>query len=125
MSVSDELLDHPRRLAAIREQIETLVSELGARAGFLVDEDGRPFATVGSMEFRLPHPLTNLGDGEALLRALVGEKPADAGDGGYLVERVGARALLAVLLETPLSTPTRSATRRRVRDSATTIAKLL
>lgn len=125
MSVSDDLLDDPRRLTAVREQIETLVGDLGATASFLVDEDGRPFATVGPMEFRLPHPLTSLGDGEALLQALVGETPIDGVKGRYVVERVGPRALLAVLLETAQSAAQQRATRRRVQDSAKTIAKLL
>lgn len=125
MSASDELLDDPQRLSAVRAQIETIVAELGARAGFLVDEDGAPFAAVGSMEFRLPHPLTQLRAGSALLGALVGENPTDTGDEPYLVERVGNKALLAVMLEEPLPSARRRATRRRIRDSAKAIAQLL
>ena len=125
MAASDDLLEDPNRLSAVRTQIETIVAEHGARAGFLVDQDGVPFAAVGPMEFRLPHPLAHLHGGSALLDALVGEKPTDTGDERYVVERVGNKALLALLLEAPLPPAERRATRRRMRDSAKSIAKLL
>ncbi len=125
MAASDDLLDDPQRLSAVRAQIETIVDELGARAGFLVDEEGTPFAAVGPMEFRLPHPLAHLHGGSALLGALVGEKPAETGDERYVVERVGNKALLALLLEEPLPAKEKRATGRRIRDSAKSIAKLL
>ena len=80
------------------------------------------------MEFRLPHPLTNLGGGDALLKALVGEGlgAKDEGEGSpYIVERVGTRALLALLLESPLPASEQRAMRRRVRLTAKAIARLL
>jgi hypothetical protein len=119
MALSDDLLDAPRKLSAVRREISGLVGELGATAGFLIDEDGTPFATVGHMEFRLPHPLSNLRGGEALLKALVGEY--EHAGSRYLVERVGRRALLALLLETPQDRHAR----RRARATAKTIASML
>ena len=80
------------------------------------------------MEFRVPHPLTNLGGGDALLKALVGEsrREQDEGEGSrYIVERVGKRALLALLLESPLVATEQRAMRRRVRVRAKAIARLL
>ena len=129
MALSDDLLIHPLRLSAVRQEVASLVTELRATAGFLVDEEGTPFATVGHMEFRLPHPLTDLGGGDALLEALVGESPGgpsgkDEGEGSrYIVERVSKRALLALLLESPLR-PHRTM-RRRVRLTAKAIRRLL
>jgi len=119
MALSDDLLDHPSKLSAVRREIDVLVDELDATAGFLIDEDGTPFATVGHVEFRMPHPLTNLRGGEALLRALVGEHESHGSL--YVIERVGRRALLALLTEPPQSHGDR-ATRRRVREPARTIA---
>ena len=122
MALSDDLLIYPKRLSAVRHEIAELVAELEATAGFLVDEDGTPFATVGHMEFRFPHPLTNLRGGEALLKALVGESPSGKDDGShYVVERVGKRALMALLLEAPLP----AAARRRVKETSKAIARLL
>ena len=129
LSPADDLLIHPLRLSAVRQEVASLVTELRATAGFLVDEEGTPFATVGHMEFRLPHPLTDLGGGDALLEALVGESPGgpsgkDEGEGSrYIVERVSKRALLALLLESPLR-PHRTM-RRRVRLTAKAIRRLL
>lgn len=119
MALSDELLDYPKRLAAVRREIAALVSELGAGAGFLVDEAGAPFATVGHMEFQFPHPLTHLGGGDAVLGALLGETGND--ESPYLVERVGRRALLALSVDPPHD----RAARRRVRATAKAIAALL
>ena len=131
MSLSDDLLIHPRRLSAVRQEVASLVAELAATAGFLVDEEGAPFATVGHIEFRFPHPLTNLRGGDALLKALVGESPGgpggnDEGEGSrYIVERVGKRALLALLLESPLRSTGHRTMRRRIRVTAKAIARLL
>ena len=134
MALSDDLLIHPRRLSAVRQEVASLVAELKATTGFLVDEEGTPFATVGHMEFRLPHPLTNLGGGDALLKALVGESPGgpggpggnDEGEGSrYIVVRVGKRALLALLLESPLRSSGHRTMRRRVRLTAKAIRRLL
>ncbi len=133
MALSDDLLIHPRRFSAVRQEVAGLVAESRATAGFLVDEEGTPFATVGHMEFRFPHPLTNLGGGDALLKALVGESPGgpggpggnDEGGSRYIVERVGKRALLALLLESPLRSSGHRTMRRRVRLTAKAIRRLL
>jgi hypothetical protein len=126
MALSDDLLSYPQRLSAVRQEVADLVAELKAVAGFLVDEEGTPFATVGHMEFRFPHPLTNLGGGDALLKALVGESRSGKDEESrYLVERVGKRALLALFLESPLLATEQRAVRRRVRVAAKAIARLL
>ncbi len=128
MALSDDLLSHPHRFSAVRQEVAGLVVELKATAGFLVDEEGTPFATVGHVEFRLPHPLSNLDEGDALLKALVGEGLGDKDEGEgsrYIVERVGKRALLALLLESPLLATEQRAMRRRVRVTAKAIARLL
>ena len=128
MALSDDLLIQPHRLSAVRLEIASLVAELGATAGFLVDEEGTPFATVGHMEFRFPHPLTNLRGGDALLKALVGESPGEKDEGEesrYIVELVGKRALLALLLESPLRPTGHRTMRRRIRVTAKAIARLL
>lgn len=128
MALSDDLLSYPHRFSAVRREVAGLVVELKATAGFLVDEEGSPFATVGHVEFRLPHPLSNLGEGDALLKALVGEGLGDKDEGEgsrYIVERVGTRALLALLLESPLLATEQRAMRRRVRVTAKAIARLL
>lgn len=125
MAVSDDLLDQPHRLSAVRGQVESVVADLGAVAGFLVDEVGTPFATVGYVEFQLPDPLPSLREGNALLKALVGEGPADAGEGRTIIERVGDKALLTLLFETPLPAPKRRQTRRRLQSSVRAIANLL
>ena len=128
MALSDDLLIHPRRLSAVRQEVAGLVAELKVTAGFLVDEEGTPFATVGHLEFRLPHPLTNLGGGDALLKALVGESRREKDEGErsrYIVERVGKRALLALLFESPLVATEQRAMHRRVRVTAKAIARLL
>ena len=128
MALSDDLLIYPHRLSTVRREVAGLVTELGATAGFLVDEEGTPFATVGHIEFRFPHPLTNLRGGDALLKALVGESPGgkENGEGSrYIVERVGKRALLALLLESPLRSTGHRTMRRRIRVTAKAIARLL
>jgi len=127
MALSDDLLSYPQRLSAVRQEVADLVVELKAVAGFLVDEEGTPFATVGHMEFRFPHPLTNLVGGDALLRALVGEsRSGQEGDEGshYIVERAGNRALLTLFLESPLLASEQRPMRRRVRATAKAIARL-
>src|SRR5574341_495343 len=100
MALSDEILqDHDRR-TRLRSRLETLAVESGAEAAFLVDESGTPFATIGHVEFRLPHPLAGLveeGDSDAILRALVGEPPPPRPT-GVVVERLSARALLVLVL---------------------------
>jgi hypothetical protein len=65
-----------------------------------VDENGSPFATVGHLEFQLPHPLAGLlgRGGEPLLDALLGEPQQE--DSCFVVERALERALVVVVLDT-------------------------
>ena len=121
MSLSDEILQNRTLLHELRSRLRALVDETGARAAFLVDEEGHPFATVGHIEFELPHPLASLverGAPDPLLGALLGEP--ETGASGYLVERAGARALLVLRHDRP------SAERRaRVREAARAIDAIL
>lgn len=122
MAISDEILSSGEKLARVRSLLQAVVSEIGASGGFLVDEQGEPFAAVGHVEFRLPHPLAGLmaTGGEPLLRALVGEPPP-GDDSRLLVERIDERALLVILLEAPLS----AERRRRLRSRLEEIARCL
>ena len=124
MALSDDLLAHPERLSAVRARLESLVSELDAAAGFLVDEEGTPFATVGHVEFGFPHPLSSLREGDALLKALLGQASLDDAS-SCLVERVGRRALLALLLQAPPGPKEIRELRRRLRQSARELGALL
>lgn len=119
MAISDEILSSGDKLARVRARLETLVTETGASAGFLVDECGNPFATVGHVEFRLPHPLAGLVEAgaEPLLGALVGEPPPGE-DSRFLVEHVDERALVVLVLEVPLSAERRRLFRSRVSEIA-------
>jgi hypothetical protein len=104
MPLSDELLTDRKRMGLVRKRLRGLVGELGAAASFLVDEAGAPFASVGHVEFTLPHPVADL---DELLTALVGES-VEAEDevtmaSPYLVTRAGQRALLVLVVERPLS----------------------
>ena len=102
MTLSDEVLADRERMKRVRFSMEGLTREVGARAAFLVDEAGTPFATVGHVEFRLPDPIAGLvedGGGDAILEALVGEPPDGASN--FAVERVTARALLVLVLPCP------------------------
>lgn len=103
MALSDEVLSSGERLALVRARIEELVARTGARAGFLVDEGGSPFAAVGHVEFQYPHPLAGLIEQGAapLLLALLGEPRRD--ESRLVVERAGGRALLVLVTEAPLS----------------------
>ena len=123
MALSDEMLADPGRMTRLRSRLEALASEIGAGAAFLVDEGGTPFATIGHVEFRLPHPLAGLvedGEADAILGALVGE-PSTGRASGLVVERLSARALLVLVLPRP---PGR---RRRlsIRSGARELAELL
>ena len=60
MSLSDEILARPGAIAPIRHLLSELVSELGARSAFLVDEAGTPFGAFGNVEFPLPYPISSL-----------------------------------------------------------------
>jgi hypothetical protein len=104
MALSDEILADPERMTRLRSRLEALARESGARAAFLVDEGGTPFATIGHVEFRLPHPLAGLveeGDADAILGALVAS-PRPNGLGPRR-ERLSARALLSRLSRPPSS----------------------
>lgn len=127
MSLSDEVLARPGGLAAIRHLLQQLVSDLGARSAFLVDERGVPFAALGSVEFRYPHPLSALAGGpggSSLLAALLGERRRAAAS-DLLVRRAGSRALLAIVLETPPAGRRRRAAVARVKRAAVKLAPLL
>lgn len=119
MAISDEILSSGDKLARVRSRLEVLVAEIGASAGFLVDEKGDPFAAVGHVEFRLPHPLAGLmkRGAEPLLGALVGEPPP-GDDSRFLVERINERVLAVLVLDGPLSADRRRRARSRVRDIA-------
>jgi hypothetical protein len=123
MALSDEILADPERMTRLRSRLETLARKTGAGAAFLVDEEGTPFATIGHVEFRLPHPLAGLvekGDADAILAALVGEPQAERAS-GLVVERLSARALLVLVLARAPA-PRR---RRSIQASAREIAELL
>ncbi len=123
MALSDDILDDPDRRTRLRSRLEALARESGAEAAFLVDERGTPFATVGHVEFRLPHPLAGLfegGDADAILGALVGE-PQSETSSGLVVERLSARALLVLVFPRPPN-PLR---RLSIRSSARALASLL
>jgi hypothetical protein len=117
VSLSDDLLADADRLGRIRERLEALVDGCGARAAFLVDEGGTPFAAVGNVEFRLPHPLAGFleGNADAILAALVGEPAPSEASSGVLVERLSERALLVVVLGGRVDARARSAIRAAAR----------
>lgn len=99
MSLSDEILARPGAIAPIRDVLAGLVSRLGARSAFLVDESGAPFGTFGNIDFPLPHPLSSL---TPLLGALIGEGKEDLYP-NVLVRRVSSRALVTVVLHEALT----------------------
>jgi len=123
MTLSDEILADPERMMRLRSRLEALARESRAEAAFLVDEGGTPFATIGHVEFRLPHPLAGLvetGDADAILGALVGEPQTERAS-GLVVERLSARALLVLVLPRPPG-PRR---RLSIRSSARELSELL
>jgi hypothetical protein len=120
MALSDEILEDPDRMSRLRSRLEALAFECGADAAFLVDEGGTPFATIGHVEFRLPHPLAGLveeRDADAILGALVGE-PQSARPSGLVVERLSARALLVLVFPRPPGSRRRLAIRAGGRELA-------
>jgi len=120
MALSDEILADPGRMTRLRSRLEALARESGARAAFLVDEGGTPFATIGHIEFRLPHPLAGLvesGEADAILGALVGEPQSERAS-GLVVERLSARALLVLVLPRPPVARRRLAIRAKARALA-------
>lgn len=128
MSLSDELLRNRDRLRRARKELSRLRESIDARACFLVDEEGAPFAAVGNVEFQYPHPLSGLmkeTSGASILEALVGEK-SQRGDGSSLVvRRVSRRALLVVVLPGPVSPDAESDVTRRLVTSVEELHSLL
>ncbi|MFQ5790024.1 MAG: hypothetical protein ACE5JI_06040 [Acidobacteriota bacterium] len=125
MSLSDELLARPPSLAHVRGILAGLVSELEARSAFLVDEDGRPFAALGNVEFQYPDPLPRTGEwGVSLLKALLGE-PEETVLSICLIHRVGSRALLVVLFHQALAGRRRRRARGRLKRVAAEISSYL
>jgi hypothetical protein len=129
VSLSDEILRQPSKLATLRRELHLLLTRAGARSAFLVDETGTPFAAQGNVEFTYPHPLSTLlsGGGTTLLEALVGarsgeERPEQE---DILVERAGSRALLALVLPEGTTRYRRRAAARHLRRVASAAAKLL
>lgn len=120
MALSDEVLADPERMSRLRSRLEALARESDARAAFLVDEGGTPFATVGHVEFRLPHPLAGIvqeGDADVILAALVGEPQTDR-PSNLVVERLSARALLVLVLTRPPGKRRRRAIQASARELA-------
>ena len=120
MALSDEVLADPDRMTRLRSRLEALVRDSGAGAAFLIDEEGTPFATIGHVEFRLPHPLAGLveeGQADAILGALVGEPSIERGS-GLVVERLNARALLVLVLARPPGPRRRLSIRATARELA-------
>ena len=127
MSLSDEILARPGALAPIRQVLSELVSELGARSAFLVDEAGTPFGAFGNVEFPLPYPLSALtgrAGGDPLLEALLGEGQ-EPHSPVLLVHRIHARALLAVELSQPTPEPTRRSALERMKRTTARLVSLL
>jgi hypothetical protein len=114
VSLSDDLLADSERLGQLRERLEALVQKHSARGAFLVDEEGMPFAAVGNLEFRLPHPMAGFldeGNADAILAALVGESAAAEPASVLVVERLSERALLVLVLVSPPSPRERASIR--------------
>ena len=99
MSLSDEVLARPGAIAPIREVLADLVSQLGARSAFLVDEAGTPFGAFGNVDLPLPYPLASM---TPLLGALLGEGKEDPYP-TVLVRQVNSRALVTVVLNEALT----------------------
>ncbi len=121
MSLSDEILARPGAIAPIRDLLADLVSQLGARSAFLVDEAGTPFGAFGNVDFPLPHPLSSL---TPLLGALVGEGKEDPYP-TVLVHRVSSRALLTVVLAEALTDKPRQKAIEQVEQATARLLPLL
>jgi hypothetical protein len=127
MSLSDRILARPHQMAHIRSVLSRLASELEAGSAFLIDEAGVPFAAVGHIEFRFPHPLPGLdGDasGEAILEKLLGIHQKDDAS-PFLLSQVCKLALLVVVLEVPLASRKRRHALSRVKKTARELKTLL
>ena len=121
MSLSDEIVARPGAIAPIRELLADLVSQLGARSAFLVDESGTPFGAFGNVDFPLPYPLSSL---TPLLRALLGEDQEDP-NATLLVHRVSPRALVTVVLSEALTDHRRRKAIEQIKLAATRLVPLL
>lgn len=127
MSLSDEILARPGAIAPIRQLLSELVSDLGARSAFLVDEAGTPFGAFGNVEFPLPYPLSALtgrAGGDPLLEALVGEGN-EPHSPTLLVHRFHPRALLAIELDRPMADSARGAALERMKRVSADLVPLL
>jgi hypothetical protein len=104
VSLSDEVLESRERRVRIRKVLSRLLTDLDARSAFLIDEAGVPFAAVGNVEFKFPHPLPDpTGDesDDVILKALLGLGRTDESSSSLLF-KASSRALLVTVLERPL-----------------------
>ena len=101
-----------------RRIVAEWVRTTGASAAFLVDSVGQPFASVGHIDFEVPEGLgrfTNRQAEDAVLAALVGQRPPSS---GCRVDSIGGLALMVTLFEAtrgraiPPSEPTTAALER-------------
>ena len=99
MALSDEIVANPPLLAAVRALVRETVADLGARSGFLIDENATPFSAVGHVEFDARHPLRGLVEDDVVLKALLGEPAVTPGASPYRIISVRPNALLVVSLE--------------------------
>ncbi len=124
MGLSDDILATPGRLTELRHHLTELRARFAARACFLVDEVGTPFATVGHLEYPLPHPLASLPGSEEILTALVGESKTRSSS-ELVLERITSRALLVIVLERPVDGPLSRRNRRSVQRASRALTNLL
>jgi hypothetical protein len=127
VSLSDEILARRENLVRIRAILSGLLPELEARSAFLIDEAGVPFAAVGNVEFRFPHPLPSP-EGEisddAILKALLGMGRSDESSPSLLF-KASPRALLVTIVEKPLRGRKRREALSRLERAAGEIKPLL
>jgi hypothetical protein len=127
VSLSDEILAHREKLAQVRHVLSQLVTELGARSAFLIDEAGVPFAAIGNVEFQFPHPMpSSEGDrsDDAVLKALLGMGQMDESS-SVLLHKASTRALLVTILEQPLQGRKHREAMSRVKRAAAEIEHLI
>jgi hypothetical protein len=125
--LSDEILNHHENLRRIRVVLSALLDELEARSAFLIDEAGVPFAAVGNVEFRFPHPLPSSEGAEpddTILKALLGMERTDESSPSLLF-KVSPRALLVTIVEKPLQGRKRREALSRLEQAAGEIKSLL
>ena len=117
MELSDDILANPERLTE-------LCTRLKARACFLVDESGTPFATVGYLEYPFPNPHASLSGGEDILNVLVGASKTRSSP-ELALKIIASRALLVIILEDPLDGTLSRQNRRSVKHASQAMNKLL